>query len=617
MRRIDGLAAWILCAIPLVAALATETTGVDRILRYAYATDPPGETLHFDYYFHKFYAAMARPVLFASGATLLALLVVLRAIRSPRRASREPHVPAPAPDSPRTRGKSDLAAGSLALLAFAAAALVGQFVLADFPNSADEWAFRFQAHTFAQGEAFRDATAHPLVPELGTGYYVTVKEGKWFAIIFPGWPALLSTAIRLGFDAYLNPLLGAIAIWFTYLAGRTLFGAREALIAALICGATPFFLLNSASYFSQPASLACVSIALYLTSRSITAGAVTAAVAAGAAMGACFNARPLTALAIGATLTIALLFAGGRRRESRRVAMRSAGFVGAFLILVIPFLVYNHAITADFLTTPYAWSGNRDVPGFFRNGYTVHTPTDGFVLTVGHLLDLWAWMPFGTLPIAILAFIGRRGWRELLLGGLTVALIGAYWAFVSYGGNQYGPRYYYEALPALAILIARGATVAVADLRGRLDTIRFRRFLVAAAGAMLVGHVAASVWFLAAHARIVSQRIAPFVLAEENGLENAVVLLDTGSGTMELLDLVRNDPCCSEGVVWAPSPRAVADLTGPRAAHAYAERLRAAYPGRNFWTFRYEDPLTRGPEWACVRWPLRTGKPELTRVPGP
>lgn len=617
MGRIDGLAAWILCAIPLVAGLATETTVVDRILRYAYATDPPGAVLHFDYYFHKFYAAMARPVLFASGATLLALLVVLRAIRSPRGASGKPHVPAPAPDSQWTCGRSDLAGGSLALLAFAAAALVGQFVLAGFPNSADEWAFRFQAQTFAQGEAFRDANAHPLIPELGTSYYVTVKEGKWFAIIFPGWPALLSAAIRIGLDAYLNPFLGALAIWFTYLAGRTLFGAREGLIAALLCGATPFFLLNSASYFSQPASLACVSIALYSTSRSIAGGSVTAAIAAGAAMGACFNARPLTALAIGATLTIALLFAGGRRRESRRVAMRSVGFVGAFLILVIPFLVYNHAITADFLTTPYAWSGNRDVPGFFRNGYTVHTPTDGFVLTAGHLLDLWAWMPFGTLPIACLAFVGRREWRVLLLGGLTVALIGAYWAFVSYGGNQYGPRYYYEALPALGLLIARGMIVAVSELRARLDSIQFRRYLVAAAGAMLVGHVAATGWFLVTHARMVAHRIVPFVLADENRLENAVVLLDTGSGTMELLDLVRNDPCCSEGVVWAPSPRAVADLAGPRAAHAYAERLRAAYPGRNFWSFRYEDPLVRGPEWACVRWPLRAGSPELARVPAP
>lgn len=615
MSRPTGrLVLWLASGIlPILAGLLADSPLVDRILRATYVTDPPGPVYHFDYYFHRFYLMLSRPALLAVGAFTLALplLAACLARLSPNRVGVETL-------RGLWGGRATLrAAVVLSATGVAAAALVGRFVLQDFANSADEWAFQFHARTLLAGEWDRNASADPLIPTLGTGYFVIAKGGKWFANTFPGWPALLALGMRFGVGWLVNPLLGGLALLFTYLAGRELLGSREGLLAAGLSLVSPFFLLNSGSYFSQPTTLACTAAALWLVSRSIRKGSGSAAFSAGAALGLAFVTRPYTALAIGIPLVAALALSESRRRSVAGRVRDLALFGSAVALVSIPLFVSNAAVTGDPLTTPYTWSGNRDVPGFFENGYSVHTPADGVVITVGHLLDLWVWLPFAALPLAALGVLGVEGWRRRVLAAIPLALVAFYWAYLGYGGNQYGPRYYYEALPALTLLAAAGFASFRDAIRARFGAAAEPRITLGLAALAAVGHLGVASWLLYVHARVIDERVRPYELAAEANLENAVVLLETGSGTMELLDLVRNDPCCDAPVVYAPSPDFVAAEAGERAAETYIRALRARFAGRQFWTFRYGEPGERGPEFECVRWPPPEEKGELERSPHP
>jgi hypothetical protein len=608
------IASWL---IPLFAAVISDSDIVDRVLRATYVTDPPSDVLHFDYFFQRFYMMMSRPVLLATAAAGLALPLLPRLGRwwpSPNQPTIRASVPPSRTTADRVLSRSTRAAIAIVVLGIVLSILTGKFVLRDFANSADEWAYQFQANTFLQGTSYRDATEDPLIPQLGTTYFVVVKDSKWFAMTFPGWPALLAVGRLLGVGAFVNPLLAGIALWFTYLVAREVLGERSALLVGVLIVTSPFFLLNSASYFSQPTTLACTAGALYLVLRGIKSRSWQFSMLSGILIGLAFTTRPFTALAIGIPIVAALATVGTRDTSRTERGLRAIGFGLGFLLPAIPWLLYNASITGDPLTTPYSWSGNKDVPGFFKDGYSVHTPLDGVVITAGHLLDLWAWMPFALLPFAVVGWSRPRTWELKLLAAIPVAIVAAYWAYINYGGNQYGPRYYYEALPSLAILIVRGLDLSRESRRRVWGQDAIRRATAASIVLFGVGQIFAGLWFLSVHGKIVAQRQRPYELVAERRLENAVLLLETGAGTMELMDLVRNDPCCRSGVVWAPAPRFVMEVEGDVAASAYARGLERAYSGREIWSFRDRDPRERGPEWACVRWPIPPSEGELRRI---
>jgi hypothetical protein len=74
-------------------------------------------------------------------------------------------------------------AGSLAVV----------WVLRAFPNSADEYAFLFEANSFLAGRLW-----NPLPPlhEFFSFLHISEVDGKWVALYPPGWPILLA-GVRL------------------------------------------------------------------------------------------------------------------------------------------------------------------------------------------------------------------------------------------------------------------------------------------------------------------------------------------------------------------------------------------------------------------------------------
>ncbi|MGC9329274.1 MAG: hypothetical protein ACP5I1_16695, partial [Candidatus Hinthialibacter sp.] len=171
-----------------------------------------------------------------------------------------------APHRPTSRDWTALCL--LSILAAASAFLIGRFILQDFPNSADEHAYLFQAQLFAEGRF--SAPAHPK-QEFLSPFFILTHDGKVFSLFPPGWPLLLSLGVRAGSAALINPLLCGGALFLIFAIGLRLWGKREAWTAVFLTSLSPFFLFTSASYFSHPSCLFSVLLTVYETIALIAA----------------------------------------------------------------------------------------------------------------------------------------------------------------------------------------------------------------------------------------------------------------------------------------------------------------------------------------------------------
>jgi hypothetical protein len=138
------------------------------------------------------------------------------------------------------------------------------------------------------------------------------------------------------------------------------------------------------------------------------------------------------------------------------------------LPFVLVYLVYNLRETGNPLLLPRMIFDASDHFGF-GDGigfHTRHTLAAGLANTDELLtllqFDLFGWPPLFALSLVGLPFVlGRaRAWDYLALGGF-LAFVAAYIGYF-YHGIALGPRYYFEAVPWLLLLAARGAS-ALAD----------------------------------------------------------------------------------------------------------------------------------------------------------
>ena len=208
------------------------------------------------------------------------------------------------------------AAGApLVVLALAA---INRFVLLDFPNSGDEYAYVYQAQTLAAGRLW-NAPIEP--PDVFFFNYIVQEPGRVFGSFPVGWPLALAAALRLGLPAWLvNPVLGALTLGLVWQLGTRLYGPRVGVSAAALVAVSPFFLFNGASYFSHTFCGALLLGAACLAAREDRAPAWVP-LGAGLLVGWAVLARYLTGAVC--AVPIALLAAqAGSAAASKRGALR-------------------------------------------------------------------------------------------------------------------------------------------------------------------------------------------------------------------------------------------------------------------------------------------------------
>ena len=136
-----------------------------------------------------------------------------------------------------------------------ACSLVVVWALRAFPNSADEYAFLFEADTFRAGRLW-----NPLPPlhKFFTFLHILELDGKWAALYPPGWPLLLAAVRLFNFPYWLAcPLAGIVLLVAVFKLGERQDGPLGGILALSFVALSPFFLFNAGSYFTQvPAAAA-------------------------------------------------------------------------------------------------------------------------------------------------------------------------------------------------------------------------------------------------------------------------------------------------------------------------------------------------------------------------
>ncbi len=363
----------------------------------------------------------------------------------------------------------------ICLIAFLLIALLADQIFEHVPHSEDEVAYIFQAKVFAQNRLAIPVSAYDQA--FWTPFVVTYN-GLRFGKYAPGWPFLLSLGYRMEAPWLINALLGTLTLALLARLGRSFYRPSTGLWAAGLGLVTPGFLFLSASFLSHAASLFWATVTLlalfHLTEthsapRKRWGAPPFYAVITGAALGCLFVTRPFAGLGIGLPVGLFILILM-LRKEVKWHVLPWFLLGGGAIALLYP--LYWWAITGTPTFNAYLLVWPYDRVGFGPDigplGYTLadalfsNTRLKLQMLAVG-LFGWPGWSSLLFLPIPFLARQAQR-WDWLLLG--TVAgVVGVhifYWAF---GGVDGGfPRYYYDALPALLLLTARGIQISIAIL---------------------------------------------------------------------------------------------------------------------------------------------------------
>ena len=365
---------------------------------------------------------------------------------------------------PFTRTQALVMAASFGASALMLTALVATFVLERIPHVQDSVTYLFQAETLALGRLWAPA---PSLPELFEQEFILVRDGRWFGKYPPGWPLVLALGIPGGVPWLVSPIVAAVTVGLTYLAGRRMYGGGVAALAAILMLFSPFFLIMSGEMMAHPAGLLWTTALLYAAVVARQGGHPATWLLAGVAFGMLFITRQLTAVGVGLAPLIVLGLVA--LRAPRRLPLRAALFVlGALPPLA--FLFYSNAeLTGSPFVNPYELWWDFDRVGFGPDigMHGGHDLANGLANTFANLAELLrhlhGWPAYLTLAPALVpvAFASRKLWDWVLLG--SVAGLMAAYVFHWADGIMYGPRYYYEAVAALALLTARGCAL-VADL---------------------------------------------------------------------------------------------------------------------------------------------------------
>ena len=451
---------------------------------------------------------------------------------------------------------------------FVVLAWLANDVLLRFPNSGDEYGYLFQVRAWLEGRAW-----FPALPgqEFFAFGHIRVLDGRVFSVFPPGWPAVLFAAGLAGVPAWLvNPVLGALVVPVFFAAARRWYEPRVALAAIVAMIVSAFFLLNSASYYAHTTTLLATIVFAAAALRGSDGDSFALGAVAGLAFGAAFAARFFTALMCG------LPFGVYHLRRNFGHWRFAAGFAAGALPILALFLWHNQALMGRWGVLPMNGFENYDSRWFQAN-----LLTRGTDIALSNLWDVVAWTPPAVLPLFAIALLRKDGpSRQRLLASAFLCLVAGYYLYVDTGGNRYGPRYYFEALP---FVVLPAAWLAMKERAWREKTPAARWHFYLFALSLLIA-VPASAWHAATAHAIVYERTDLYRVVDRSGIGNAIVFVATPTGTrrpMAPTDHTRNWGRNDGSVLYA------VDLGGENV------RLMQAYPGRTYYRYTY-DPATSG-----------------------
>jgi hypothetical protein len=520
-----------------------------------------------------------------------------------------------APSAPATRVHDAV----LFALATAVSAFVCLFVMHHGEGSADEWAYTFQAASFAKGHIVAGV---PLCQKYLRSFYVFEYEGRLFSLYTPGWPLFLAPfvwirAIWLGGPVAMGLLAVGLArlgrsawrasgrdepdvprFWFasagTWAGGLTAVGVMLTINAGsryphIFAMALYAWSLESMMQIAAPPRGVRGAAATQVDPRSLWGWGI----ALGATAALLLATRPAEGALMGVGIAAAFAVLLIRRRVDWRALV---GATAAFAVVSVATLVILRVQVGTWFTTAY--SLNTIIYPWNVTKYDMPRP-DQWKYGLPLATSSYCWWPCcWALGLAGLASL-RRGATELLVAfavGSLVYLVYFEWLDTGQRGMGvdfgYGPRY----LMLLLVPIAIGCGLAIAPLvAAALRSPSSGGRMPLAAGGPLALVLAAIVCGLV--------RTVPFVwpTASEQArrhsglraaidamhLENAVVLARPGTTGFDALDIIKNLPVDSY-----PDQDAIIALDKDAGA---LQCLKREFPSRVFYSAQGVEPVHIAP----------------------
>ena len=446
-------------------------------------------------------------------------------------------------------------------------ALIGWLALLHFPNSGDEYDYLYQAQTFLAGRFSN--TPHPLQTFFATSHLI-VRNGHLFSVFPPGFPAVIALAAFIGLPAWaINPLCSAGLFVLTFhLALRVTRDGATAALTSLVMVSSSYFLMTGASYFSHTACAFFIVGAMVAMLR-MADGSKSGAALAGLCAGMAVIVRYYTPILCLLPLAVVLW---RERRWRREYLWAAAGAVPPIAFL----LAYNYAITGNPFVLSKEGVGPYDDLWFAR-GFWHRGPE--FMLA--HVWELLVWTP-PALVVAYLAFLRVTPLKSRLgaVGAGFACLVLGLLPYINRGGNQYGPRFYFDGYPLLAIgavALLFGAT------RYQSRSWGARRIVYLFFVSVLV-HVPVAMDLLRSRHEDVVERLDVMRTVEAAHLDHALVFVTTWVGMdrpMPPSDYIRNGLTFDTPVLYAldrgDANRLLEDYYSDRACYTYAyDRTRRA-----------------------------------------
>ena len=337
---------------------------------------------------------------------------------------------------------------------------------AGMPHIQDTNAYMMQARILESGHLF--GPAPPDAAAFGLPFFAVINN-QWVCQYAPGNAALIAIGLIAGLPWLVPLCLAAGTVLLTSLIARRLYGPPAGAVAALLYALSPFHLFIAGSYLSHVPAAFFLSLAFYLLLRSGWGSNLRLAGLAGASIGAALFCRELSAvvwaLPLGGTLLVVAVWRARSADRTPGMARPWLG-IGAFVGGGIPFLLlyglYNMLATGTATISPRSVLNATDRYGFGpgHGWWATHTLAAGLVnleqQVTGLNLEALGWPIGATVGAALLLFsTGRVRPLDLVPLALVACILAGSVGYF-YNGVVYGPRYAYEALSPLLILIAGG-----------------------------------------------------------------------------------------------------------------------------------------------------------------